>query len=115
MKPNIIKYLSFAYVITMIIYVLCFGFDVSTAAQTTGQNMIRINVDRDTFNSFQKIYCLIYDETTDENVSSRINDNAEMTQEGDTDIWSYDLDVHEITLDSTHTYREFRHFKIKRV
>ena len=104
MKSIITKSLSIVVIITMLITVLCFGSGVSAVALTEGQNVIRINVDSDTFSDYQKFYCMIYDMTADEQLTSWMSKKAEMTQDGDSNTWSYDLDAHSITLDPEHTY-----------
>ena len=104
MKSIITKSLSIVVIITMLITVLCFGSGVSAVALTEGQNVIRINVDSDTFSDYQKFYCMIYDMTADEQLTSWMSKKAEMTQDGDSDTWSYDLDAHSITLDPEHNY-----------
>ncbi len=111
MKSTIRKCISLALAATVIFFTLCFGSVISAAGSDTAQNVIRIIVDDETFKNYytgdyQYIYCLIYDDTADENVTSWISNSnhAKMTQVGDTNTWSYDLDEHGITLDPTHTY-----------
>ena len=100
MKMIIKKCLAFALAMTILVSALA----VTVFAASDAQNAIRIKVDSDTFRDYQKVYCMIYDETADSDISSWISNNAEMLRDGDTDTWIYDLDAHGIKLDSTHTY-----------
>ena len=107
MKSVLSKCFAFAVAIAVLISVLCFGSGVSASASP--QNVIRIIVDDDTFKNYynedyEKVYCMICDETTDEDVSSWMSNNAEVTQVGESNTWSYDLDEHGITLDHSHHY-----------
>ena len=102
MRSSITKILSFVVIFAMLLSVLCFGSGVSALAAS--QNVIRIIVDGETFGDYQKVYCMIYDETADGDVTSWMSKNAQMTREGDSETWSYDLDAHEITLDPAHCY-----------
>ena len=91
MKSVLSKCFAFAVAIAVLISVLCFGSGVSASASP--QNVIRIIVDDDTFKNYynedyEKVYCMICDETTDEDVSSWMSNNAEMTQVGESNTWS---------------------------
>lgn len=109
MKLFIKNCLTVTLVAAMIVCAFCIGTGVSAAESSGGQNVIRIVVDGDTFNNpctddNQQMYCVIYDTTADESISSWMGKNAKMIRDGDSDTWSYDLDAHGITMDPAHIY-----------
>ena len=70
----------------------------------TQQNVIRIDIDEDTFRDFTTMYCYIYDATDESDIVRWGSYKGAMTQDVSSGVWEFDLDAKGIELNSEHTY-----------